>query len=96
MLNDYLAHARLGQRVVATVYVKPLSMVRPDGPKALRPVGEIEFANGMAPERLRGVRQVATEHSDPGIMRFMTNPPPRGLLSHPGFRPPCASWRGAG
>jgi len=37
-----------GHNVVATVYLEWLSMYRADGPLAMRPVGEIEFANGVA------------------------------------------------
>jgi len=37
-----------GHNVVATVYLEWLSMYRADGPQEMRPVGEIEFANGMA------------------------------------------------
>jgi len=37
-----------GHNVVATVYVDCRSMYRAQGPEALRPVGEVEFANGVA------------------------------------------------
>src|ERR1700732_5227902 len=37
-----------GHNVVATVYLEWLSMYRADGPQEMRPVGEIEFANGAA------------------------------------------------
>ena len=37
-----------GHNVVATVYLEWLSMYRADGPVEMRPVGEIEFANGVA------------------------------------------------
>src|SRR6202040_1037679 len=37
-----------GHNIVATVYVDCRSMYRADGPEALRPVGEVEFANGVA------------------------------------------------
>jgi L-fuconolactonase len=37
-----------GHRVVQTVYVECNSMYRREGPKDLRPIGETEFANGMA------------------------------------------------
>jgi len=37
-----------GHRVVSTVYVQCRSMLRQDGPDSMRPVGEIEFANGIA------------------------------------------------
>jgi predicted TIM-barrel fold metal-dependent hydrolase len=37
-----------GHNVVATVYLEWLSMYRAEGPVEMRPVGEIEFANGVA------------------------------------------------
>jgi predicted TIM-barrel fold metal-dependent hydrolase len=37
-----------GHNVVATVYLEWLSMYRADGPVEMRPVGEVEFANGVA------------------------------------------------
>jgi L-fuconolactonase len=37
-----------GHNVIATVYLEWLSMYRADGPAEMRPVGEIEFANGVA------------------------------------------------
>lgn len=37
-----------GHHVTQTVYVECVSMYRREGPKDLRPVGETEFANGMA------------------------------------------------
>jgi len=40
--------ATSGHRVVQTVYVQARSMYRPDGPEALRPVGEVAFARQVA------------------------------------------------
>src|ERR1700675_3299483 len=37
-----------GHNVIATVYVEARSMCGADGPDALRPVGEVECANGPA------------------------------------------------
>jgi predicted TIM-barrel fold metal-dependent hydrolase len=49
LLPDLLADiAGGGHDVVATVYLEWLSMYRADGPVEMRPVGEIEFANGVA------------------------------------------------
>ncbi len=48
LLRDLLADIDSGHNVVATVYLEWLSMYRADGPVDLRPVGEIEFANGVA------------------------------------------------
>ena len=48
LLPDLLADIASGHNVVATVYLEWLSMYRADGPADMRPVGEIEFANGVA------------------------------------------------
>jgi predicted TIM-barrel fold metal-dependent hydrolase len=48
LLQDLLADIASGHNVVATVYLEWLSMYRADGPVEMRPVGEIEFANGVA------------------------------------------------
>src|SRR5215217_5628473 len=49
LLPDLLKDiAEGGHNVVATVYLEWLSMYRADGPVEMRPVGEIEFANGVA------------------------------------------------
>jgi predicted TIM-barrel fold metal-dependent hydrolase len=37
-----------GHRIASTVYVQCRSMLRADGPAAMRPVGEVEFATGIA------------------------------------------------
>jgi predicted TIM-barrel fold metal-dependent hydrolase len=48
LLDDYLSDIGSGHDVVASVYVETLAFARPDGPEDLRPLGEIEFANGVA------------------------------------------------
>jgi L-fuconolactonase len=125
LLDDYLADAHAGHNIVASVYIEILAFARRHGPEMLRPLGEIEFANGvgavarsgfygpcraaaaivgyadlrfgdaigdmldaamrLAPERFRGIRQVAMEHPDRGWLNFVTNPPPAGLLTNPEF-----------
>jgi L-fuconolactonase len=127
MLEDYLADAGAGHRIVASTYVETQAFARVDGPEALRPIGEIEFANGVAamsasgvygacrvgaaivgnadlrlgdvvaqlldraletaPDRFRGVRQITIEHPSDAPYRYMTHPPPRGVLKSSGFRP---------
>jgi L-fuconolactonase len=37
-----------GHNIIATIYIESGSMYRSDGPVAMRPVGEVEFANGIA------------------------------------------------
>jgi predicted TIM-barrel fold metal-dependent hydrolase len=46
LLDEYLADAAAGHRVIGTVYVETQAMARCDGPEAMRPLGEIEFALG--------------------------------------------------
>src|SRR5882762_8176054 len=48
MIEDMAADIASGHNIVATVYVDCRSMYRAGGPEAFRPVGEVEFANGIA------------------------------------------------
>src|SRR6201996_5168372 len=48
MIEEMAADIASGHNIVATVYVDCRSMYRADGPEAFRPVGEVEFANGVA------------------------------------------------
>ncbi len=48
LMPDLLADIDSGHNVVATVYLEWLSMYRAHGPEEMRPVGEVEFANGVA------------------------------------------------
>ena len=55
MFDDYLADVRAGHRIVASIYVETLAFARPDGPELLRPLGEVEFANGIGAMGASGV-----------------------------------------
>ena len=48
MIEEMAADIATGHNIVATVYVDCRSMYRAHGPEAFRPVGEVEFANGVA------------------------------------------------
>jgi L-fuconolactonase len=48
LLPDLLADTGSGHNIVATVYLEWLSMYRRGAPPEMQPVGEIEFANGVA------------------------------------------------
>src|ERR1044072_3653225 len=48
LIEEYSADLASGHNVVATVYVEARGMSRARGPEAFRPVGEVEFANGVA------------------------------------------------
>ncbi|HET7159944.1 MAG TPA: amidohydrolase, partial [Burkholderiales bacterium] len=37
-----------GHNILATVFIEAGSMYRADGPEAMKPVGEVEFVNGIA------------------------------------------------
>jgi L-fuconolactonase len=48
LLDEILADVRSGHNVVSTVFIECASMFKADGPEAMRPMGEIEFVNGIA------------------------------------------------
>jgi predicted TIM-barrel fold metal-dependent hydrolase len=48
MIEEIVDDIASGHNIVATVYVDCRSMYRAHGPEAFRPVGEVEFANGVA------------------------------------------------
>src|SRR6202051_2801422 len=48
LIEDIAADIASGHNVIATVYVEARSMYRAGGPEALRPVAEVEFADGAA------------------------------------------------
>ena len=54
MLHDLLADTGTGHNITATVYVDCGSMYRADGPEHMKPVGEVEFANGVAAQSASG------------------------------------------
>jgi L-fuconolactonase len=71
LLEDFLADVDpAGHNIVSTVFVDSRTMYRAEGPKALRQVGEVEFAAGigaMADSGLYGKRRVAAaiiSHAD--------------------------------
>lgn len=55
MIEEMAADMASGHNIVATVYVDCRSMYRANGPEAFRPVGEVEFANGVAAMSASGV-----------------------------------------
>ena len=48
LLDEILEDIGGGLNVVSTVFIEGGAMTRADGPEALRPVGEVEFVNGIA------------------------------------------------
>ncbi len=47
LLPELLADTNSGHNIIATVYLEWLSMYRASGPTEMKPVGEVEFANGV-------------------------------------------------
>ena len=54
LLDEYLEDAGGGHKIVKTVFVECGAMYRKDGPQEMRPVGETEFAQGMAAQSASG------------------------------------------
>ncbi len=48
LLPELLADTGQGHNILATVFVQCRAMHRADGPEAMQPIGETEFANGVA------------------------------------------------
>jgi L-fuconolactonase len=48
LLDEFQRDVTSGHNVVASVFVEHLAMYRADGPEAMKSVGEVEFANGIA------------------------------------------------
>ena len=55
LLDDFLADAQSGHNVVASIAVEILAFARKDGPEHLRPLGEIEYLNGVGAMGASGV-----------------------------------------
>src|SRR6187549_2712610 len=48
LLDDLLADTNSGHNILATVFVQARAMFRATGPDEMKPVGEVEFVNGVA------------------------------------------------
>ncbi|RYX97988.1 MAG: amidohydrolase [Comamonadaceae bacterium] len=55
LLDDLLQDIALGHDIRATVYVEGHAMYRSIGPDPMKPVGEVEFANGVAAMAASGI-----------------------------------------
>ena len=55
LLDELLADTGTGHNITATVYIDCRSMYRADGPAEMKPVGETEFANGIAAMSASGI-----------------------------------------
>jgi predicted TIM-barrel fold metal-dependent hydrolase len=55
LLHELVADMHCGHNVRATVFIETRAMYRPDGPVELRPVGEVEFVQGLAAASASGL-----------------------------------------
>jgi L-fuconolactonase len=55
LLHELIADINCGHNVRATVFIETRGMYRPDGPVELRPVGEVEFVQGLAAASASGL-----------------------------------------
>src|SRR6516162_4576081 len=55
LLDELIADLGAGHNVRSTVFIEARAMYRPDGPAELRPVGEVEFVQGLAAASASGL-----------------------------------------
>ena len=55
LLHELIADINSGHNIRSTVFVEAHSMYRADGPAELRPVGEVEFVQGLAAASASGI-----------------------------------------
>jgi L-fuconolactonase len=55
LLDDLLADTNSGHNILATVFVQARAMLRADGPAEMKPIGEVEFVNGVAAMAASGI-----------------------------------------
>ena len=55
LIHELNADIYSGHNVRSTVFVEARSMYRPDGPEEMRPVGEVEFIQGLAAASASGI-----------------------------------------
>ena len=55
LLHELIADINCGHNVRATVFIETRGMYRPDGPVEMRPVGEVEFVQGLAAASASGL-----------------------------------------
>ena len=59
LLHELAADVNCGHNVRSTVFIEARGMYRPDGPVELRPVGEVEFVQGLAAAAATGLYRKA-------------------------------------
>ena len=55
LLHELAADVNSGHNIRSTVFIEARSMYRPDGPEEMRPVGEVEFVQGLAAASASGL-----------------------------------------
>ena len=55
LIHELADDINSGHNVRSTVFIEARSMYRPDGPEQLRPVGEVEFVQGIAAASASGI-----------------------------------------
>jgi L-fuconolactonase len=55
LLHELTADIQSGHNVRSTVFIEVRAMYRPDGPEEMRPVGEVEFVQGLAAASASGL-----------------------------------------
>jgi predicted TIM-barrel fold metal-dependent hydrolase len=55
LLHELLADVQCGHNVRCTVFIETRAMYRPDAPAEMRPVGEVEFVQGLAAASASGI-----------------------------------------
>jgi len=55
LLHELIADINCGHNVRSTVFIETRGMYRPDGPVEMRPVGEVEFVQGLAAASASGL-----------------------------------------
>ena len=55
MVDEFLADVNAGHRIVASIYCETQAFSRKEGPEWMRPIGEVEFANGVGAMTATGV-----------------------------------------
>ncbi|HEU0021541.1 MAG TPA: amidohydrolase family protein [Dehalococcoidia bacterium] len=55
LLHELLADTNSGHNVRSTVFIETRAMYRPEGPEEMRPVGEVEFVQGLAAASASGI-----------------------------------------
>src|SRR5437762_12288015 len=55
LLHELAADIHGGHNVRSTVFIEARAMYRADGPEEMRPVGEVEFVQGLAAASARGL-----------------------------------------